>query len=698
MTTIDQYQACVCGSGKKIKFCKCGAADQLPELERIIRLIDGQQDLAAVDRINSLLTKLPNAAWLLAVKGELALSMQEMPMLVETAQRFIKLKPDNPLALIYCSMAAGIQEEPIQQQARYLLDGLAEAREAMPRPASYAIQMLVQRLLMSEDSALLGFWGELQELVSRQVGLQSVSMDPSIHLICKSQNRLVHTKEFSQWTERLDEVNALVSIFRYEQAEKKLNAILRDFPNQPGPLSHLLRAQVAQLNRPGAIATAKKLAEHPSVSLDDRLYFRVLAWEFERKPLLARSFVRFGEIQSEDKVIEALIDLEESRLDELDDSRHFMAAMIGDEVPARRVFQMFQPRSDADGDLRTFAGIVAVFGKQTDKPARALLLAADVPTHRPLLEKIESLLQITRAADQQPEYAHSYDELLARNAYMHGSERPWVTLEARGRMLVDDFLNMPQQVLGDLSPLEAATRPEHRESLQALLLHLEGCQAILAPSSAIQEIYQRLAIERPARLPLPESGQPMVLPSIIDLVRIDCAGVSDNALLGITQTAASKGAHRLELELAKQILARDTLSQNPSAQLMARTLMMEFDPDLEAKIEHSKIAESLLVQANRPVGQLILRRMNLLARLGREQAAQECMMEAVRKYPRDPELAAFLEQIQTLSAARRQSPMGPDDLALSTGAAPAGQQASSLVLPGAAPAQQQESKLWLPGS
>ena len=72
--TTDNYAPCPCGSGKKMKFCKC--VDQPQEYEKIVRFIEGGQDLAAMDRVNQLLAKTPSAAWLLAIKSELALSFE----------------------------------------------------------------------------------------------------------------------------------------------------------------------------------------------------------------------------------------------------------------------------------------------------------------------------------------------------------------------------------------------------------------------------------------------------------------------------------------------------------------------------------------------------------------------------------------------------------------------------------------------
>ena len=52
--TVDLYKMCPCGSGKKIKFC---CRDMANDLDRIRRMLDGDQRLAAIDKIDSLLKK-----------------------------------------------------------------------------------------------------------------------------------------------------------------------------------------------------------------------------------------------------------------------------------------------------------------------------------------------------------------------------------------------------------------------------------------------------------------------------------------------------------------------------------------------------------------------------------------------------------------------------------------------------------------
>ena len=60
------YSACPCGSGKKLKFCCSSLAG---ELDKIWRMLDGDQWAACLQRVTSLLQKEPDQPALLAIRG-----------------------------------------------------------------------------------------------------------------------------------------------------------------------------------------------------------------------------------------------------------------------------------------------------------------------------------------------------------------------------------------------------------------------------------------------------------------------------------------------------------------------------------------------------------------------------------------------------------------------------------------------------
>ena len=64
--TIDPYSLCPGGSGQKVKFC-CGAL--IDELNKLDKMVEGEQFAAAVDRLDVLLQTHAGNESLLALKG-----------------------------------------------------------------------------------------------------------------------------------------------------------------------------------------------------------------------------------------------------------------------------------------------------------------------------------------------------------------------------------------------------------------------------------------------------------------------------------------------------------------------------------------------------------------------------------------------------------------------------------------------------
>ncbi len=705
--TIDSYAPCPCGSGKKLKFCKC--LDQPQEFEKIARLIEGGQELAALDRINQLLAKTPNTAWLLAIKCELALAMQEMGTFKETAIRFLKLKPDNPLALVMRSMVACQEDEPPENAARYLLHGMSESRESFPPMTIPAIQVLVRTLAESDKLSMVGFWCDLlNNLVANPDTVEETPLrDPGLNLIAKSPARLIEDTPGAGWKERLSEVLALVRTFRYPQAETKLRVILRDFPDQPGPMSHLLRAQYAQLDQTGAYATAKKLSENLQVSADDRAYFLALAYEIEpeQKSLDTPAVVRFAEVDSDERVHQVLEGMDFAvsvEGPEADQMRHFYAAAVNDEVPAKRVFAIYDRHFSIDAkptegaatqdnpEIAQFVASVATFGKQTDRPARVLVIGRTLEKQQPVLDRVIDALQLgTEITDHHVTTGSPYTMLLTRAKVQVANPAVPLSIEQRGNELVEDFLNCKFAVLDNQSVLEAVQDERKRAIIRGLLVHLEGEQSIVVPQSSINEIYRRLVIPRPATKVNPQAEN-IQLTTIIDLDRMDVSQLSDNQLQAILGRAVSLGAYRVYYHCAAEILARPSLADGPM-RIAALSGMITFMPDIEDKIKYCRELQTAIENAGAPVGRVVIQLMTLLQSSGRIEESQQFFLGALKKYPEDPYLLSFMQYVMEQSRGGMGGPtpqLGGDGLQESE---------SGLVLPGQPEPQEGKSKLWLPG-
>ena len=121
---IDAYSLCPGGTGKKIKFC-CG--DFLAELQKIDRMVEGEQYLACLKHIDHLLEQEPgrDRACLLATKCVLlraTRSARGRPQAAAAA--FLAKHPDNQIALAELAMLAA------EHDAREALDLVQRALRA----------------------------------------------------------------------------------------------------------------------------------------------------------------------------------------------------------------------------------------------------------------------------------------------------------------------------------------------------------------------------------------------------------------------------------------------------------------------------------------------------------------------------------------------------------------------------------------
>ena len=107
--SLDPYQLCPCGSGDKVKFCY--SKDIVPELEKILRAIEGDQRVAALDQIEKLVAEKGPRQALLALKADLQLSLGGVEAAEETIAAFQKASPYNPVALALSAIVAASKSD-----------------------------------------------------------------------------------------------------------------------------------------------------------------------------------------------------------------------------------------------------------------------------------------------------------------------------------------------------------------------------------------------------------------------------------------------------------------------------------------------------------------------------------------------------------------------------------------------------------
>ena len=93
----DLYARCPCGSGKKIKFC---CKDIITDIERIERMLQGDQRTSALERINKLLEKHPDRPALLALRAQVLIELEQLGEAVATLEKLLEIEPTNAHALV----------------------------------------------------------------------------------------------------------------------------------------------------------------------------------------------------------------------------------------------------------------------------------------------------------------------------------------------------------------------------------------------------------------------------------------------------------------------------------------------------------------------------------------------------------------------------------------------------------------------
>ena len=127
---FDAYSNCPGGTGKKTKFC---CPDFAHELEKIDRMIEGEQYIACMQHIDRLEAAGQHRACLMAVKSELLRVTNKIEAAVEYAKTFLERFPQNPIAwaesaLLTAATQSGRAAIPMLQRAIAFSGGNVDGR------------------------------------------------------------------------------------------------------------------------------------------------------------------------------------------------------------------------------------------------------------------------------------------------------------------------------------------------------------------------------------------------------------------------------------------------------------------------------------------------------------------------------------------------------------------------------------------
>ncbi|MCH7729109.1 MAG: tetratricopeptide repeat protein, partial [Planctomycetes bacterium] len=267
--SVDLYQPCPCGGGKKIKFCCC--QDIAQDLDKIIRALDGEQRAAALDQIGRLLASKGERAALLALKGEVQIQLGNLDDAKVTVDKFLELNPDNQVALALSSILESDNTAAITKLQR----AIEQIDKDIPFAVYDALVVVGQALLSSGDILAAKRHLAVQATLSRNSDkralelLMQIHSSPRIPLLMKQDIKIAERPSDVPWADAFDEAINNVSRGAWLRATEQLVALANDAPNEPAILKNIALFR-GWLGDADATATAwHRYAQLENVPLDD---------------------------------------------------------------------------------------------------------------------------------------------------------------------------------------------------------------------------------------------------------------------------------------------------------------------------------------------------------------------------------------------------------------------------------------------
>lgn len=474
---FDAYSRCPAGTGKKVKFC---CPNNWQDLEKINRLIEGEQFRAALQLVDQLLAKQPNRACLWVYKTVLERASGSFGDAVKAADEFLSRFPDNPVALAERVITLALQNDP---------------KAALP--------VFEQSLLASHSTKA--------ELTSRQI--------EALLLMLRRLHGLGEVPPLMYWVtwieNHLPEIGSdLLEIKVAIMGDRGQPLPLREQPvwipiSLPEDASAEYRRVAAAING-GLLTEARRvlsewLQAQPEASLPWYLLGMCSLWQADYATA-GESFLRYGKLTAdEDMAVAAKVlsyhlkkdpwgDAEDSLnlTYALSDPTGFKEAVLSDrrvkvldreqtethfengpppELAAVILRHESEPREwPVPTELKNEAvAILAYFGRQTDRDAQ--VMCSNVMESDQAL--VEEMLRQWLGDRELPAPSRIVNgrrsQLGLALAYVLEAIPKDKAAETFRRLLKEVWADRPNKALDDLTPRQAAADPGKRRTLKAVL-------------------------------------------------------------------------------------------------------------------------------------------------------------------------------------------------------------------------------------
>lgn len=698
---LDSYSLCPGGTGKRIKFC---CKDLLPQLQDLERMIEGDQNTAALQHVERVLADNPDRACLLALHAMLLRTLDKTDQHRTTAELFVQKHPANPIAMAEQAMALAAQGKG-QQAMESLQHAIAASADGISGRVYEAMDVLAHALLeqghVVAGRALLLLQTAVNHEDSHPLEMVlQLNATPAVPLLLKDDTLLDVAPEGAAWKPDLDAAMEAVTRGQWLAAAQQLAALAQRVPGEPAVWRNLATLRMWLADTQGATDALRKLAALP-VPLEDAVEAETTALFMSPDPLcdeIDQLLVTCG-IADPDKAQIALAGWTRAVAMPVDPA----TLRRDDQPPPKSVWFLLDrpPISGGDGEIdpHQIPQILCqglLFGRQTDRVARFELVGL-AATHRDRLQADlgEIFGDALAAAPESKVLGRiSASRLILRLARYLPRGLSREQSERMVERLLDHAVlqQWPDHHIGLLegrTPREAAADPNGQIKILAAILVLEHWMEASGESFDFNRL--RASLGLPTLGPIDPTREPVDRLPLARLPRVEVEKLTDEALLPAYHRVV---AFRVLPAIAKyaQALVDRPQAGRPEERETAYRLLAQRARDPERALDYLDRGRKEAVAAGRSCAPFDL--MELPVRLERGQAPElgHLVNHLQRVHIREPGVAEALTQFLVEIGAIR-----PDGTAaIPMRAAPGAEEQGGIVVPGGPGAE--AGKIWTPDS
>ncbi len=719
--SVDPYSLCPCGSGKKLKFC---CTDLFHDIEKIQRMLEGDQPRAALNHISQTLKKSPGRGSLLDMKAMIELSLEELDEARATIDQFKEADPLNPAAHAQAALlAAALEEEDAAVKA--LQDALELLAEEMPARVLQAIGSVGQVLLVAGNliAARAHLWlyqGITGKSDTRAMDLlMRLNRVSSLPLLLRDSLSLRETPLNHSAEAAHDHAQLLAARGQWRRAAQALDTLCEEHPD----------LAMLEYNRgliygwlgdtPRFVAGIRAFARAAEVSLDDAIEAEAIAQLLDserRHPPVDVVRTTFA-IQDEEALVDRLARDKRTDAYKLDPSE--LGAIEG--LPPKETYLLLDkelPESSKGLSVETtprIIGFLSHYARQTDQAERLELVADRDENHAQSLDLVKEITGEALGEIQEEEVmgkAPDTEPALRFRLHFPADTLPPVRgkllAERRRQALLDQWPTTPCVALDGKTPTEAgeaaANDPVLRLALEATLLVLEQNFEQGRDARLFTELRKQVGL--PEREPIDAVTADFEMIPLVRLSRIDLSDVCDEDLVLLFERAALSDANEAQLQIAKVAVDRPGLAESlPAEDLFYRLVSLE--PDPTESLRWLNRARDAAEAAGKSSATWDILELELAVVNGQMEDANRLVQHLRKEHLEEPGIAEQLYQllyalgaVPAAGEVPGASPMAsPGAVPMGAAAPQAGEDPSGIWTPGndsPAPGDEKQ-KIWTPG-